>query len=181
MAIGDSLLGAGVIRVPFQELVDGPLRFDGERTQVIKPHLPNKPRGVPRVNDRLLSQTTMPPNSAFQLWSVAREPPVLVRQTGGLRAGLVLLQHQMICSSVNLARVISPSSSRPDSNSMSRKSSAAGHYPHNAHNRFERHLADLAGPTISTSASRPSKTSRPKSPSANAGQSNMKIQARSSS
>src|SRR6266436_2216015 len=75
---------------------------------------------------RLASETSMPPYLAFQLYSVASETPCLRARSAVFAPASCSRSTPIICSSVNLARFICPSSRRPDSNSPWRKYAVAG-------------------------------------------------------
>src|ERR1700674_1597494 len=76
---------------------------------------------------RLASDTSIPPNLAFQLYSVASETPYLRANSAVFAPASCSRSTPIICSSVNLARFICPSFRRPDSNFNWRKSAGAGH------------------------------------------------------
>src|SRR6478735_1704885 len=77
---------------------------------------------------RLASETSMPPNLAFQLYSVASEIPCLRARSAAFAPASCSRRTAMICSSVNLLLFISPSFKRgPDSNLNRRKLPVAGH------------------------------------------------------
>jgi hypothetical protein len=75
---------------------------------------------------RLASGTSMPPYLAFQLYSVASETPCLRARSAVFAPASCSRSTQIICSSVNLARFICPSFTRPDSNSAWTKFAVAG-------------------------------------------------------
>src|ERR1700731_2702970 len=75
---------------------------------------------------RLASETSMPPYLAFQLYSVASETPCLRARSAVFAPASCSRSTPIICSSVNLARFICPSFTRPDSNSAWRKLAGAG-------------------------------------------------------
>src|SRR3984957_10958512 len=75
---------------------------------------------------RLASVTSMPPYLAFQLYSVASETPCLRARSADFAPASCSRSTPIICSSVNLARFICPSFTRPDSNSTWRKFAVAG-------------------------------------------------------
>src|ERR1700688_4097329 len=75
---------------------------------------------------RLASETSMPPNFAFQLYSVASETPCFRARSAVFAPASCSRSTPIICSSVNLARFICPSFTRPDSNSTWRKLAGAG-------------------------------------------------------
>src|ERR1700722_12814614 len=77
---------------------------------------------------RLASETSMPPYLAFQLYSVASETPCLRARSAVFAPASCSRSTPIICSSVNLARFICPSFTRPDSNSAWRKFAVAGHH-----------------------------------------------------
>src|SRR4051794_16056054 len=68
----------------------------------------------------------MPPNFAFQLYSVASETPCFRAKSAVFAPASCSRSTPIICSSVNLARFICPSFRRPDSNFNWRKSAGAG-------------------------------------------------------
>src|ERR1700761_6067225 len=75
---------------------------------------------------RFASETSIPPNLAFQLHSVASETPCLRAKSAAFAPASCSRSTPIICSSVNLARFICPSFRRPDSNATWRKSAGAG-------------------------------------------------------
>src|SRR6202171_385046 len=75
---------------------------------------------------RLASETSMPPYLAFQLYSVASETPCLRARSAVFAPASCSRSTPIICSSLNLARFICPSFTRPDSNSAWRKVAVAG-------------------------------------------------------
>src|SRR3984893_15520010 len=75
---------------------------------------------------RLASETSMPPYLAFQLYSVASETPCLRARSAVFAPASCSRSTPIICSSVNLARFICPSFTRPDSNSAWRKFAVEG-------------------------------------------------------
>src|SRR6202040_859377 len=77
---------------------------------------------------RLASETSMPPYLAFQLYSVASETPCLRARSAVFAPASCSRSTPIICSSVNLARFICPSFTRPDSNSAWRKFAVAGQH-----------------------------------------------------
>src|SRR3984885_4905819 len=75
---------------------------------------------------RFASETSIPPNVAVQLYSVASETPCLRAKSAVFAPAACSRSTPIICSSVNLARFICPSFRRPDSNFNWRKSAGAG-------------------------------------------------------
>jgi hypothetical protein len=66
-----------------------------------------------RGRSRLASETSMPPNLAFQLWIVASETPCLRARSAVLAPASCSRKTPIICSSVNLARFfVRPSEGR---------------------------------------------------------------------
>src|SRR3954454_21512256 len=70
--------------------------------------------------------TLPPPYLAFQLYSVASETPCLRARSAVFAPASCSRRTPIICSSVNLARFICPSFTRPDSNSTWRNFAGAG-------------------------------------------------------
>lgn len=75
---------------------------------------------------RLASDTSIPPYLAFQLYRVASEMPCLRARSAVFAPASCSLSTPMICSSVNRARFINPSSLGPDSNRVWRIFAVAG-------------------------------------------------------